>query len=352
MASYNTSKATITITERANGSLGTEAIEITYDSVDPALVTDEDVIGATDGAGLNTGIYAIKNIYLQTGYIPSFLLAPGFSCVPEIHRSMYAAAQNINGHWNAYMLSDIPIIDVNGTSVNLANAASWKKANGYTNDGETVYFPMAEGSDGRKYHLSVLAAANLQQLLVDNDAIPYMTASNTECSMITNLYMGEENTGRVFDDEVINNMLNRHGIASAAYVGGRWAIWGCHSADYNDENGDLVNISETNRMMLYYICNDFQMRRMSDVDKPMTANDIRAIVSEEQARLDALVKIGALTYGECYIVTDSDAMSDIMKGDYKFAFNVSTTPLAKSLTALVNWTEDGYQFYFEALRAA
>ena len=130
-------------------------------------------------------------------------------------------------------------------------------------------------------------------------------------------------------------------------MGGRWCIWGCHSADYDQESGDQINVSETNRMMLYYISNDFQHRRTLDVDKPLTANDIASIVAEEQTRLDALTKIGALTYGEAHLNADADAKSDIMNGDYSFTFNVTTTPLAKSLTAIVNWTEDGFTTYFE-----
>ncbi len=163
---------------------------------------------------------------------------------------------------------------------------------------------------------------------------------------IEHLYMGEDSTGRVYDDYLINNQLNKNGIASAAYVGGRWAIWGCHSADYSYEGGNQINVSETNRMMLYYISNDFQHRRTRDVDKPLTANDIKTIVAEEQTRLDALVKIGALTYGVVHLNAEADARSDIMNGDYSFTFNVTTTPLAKSLTAIVNWTDEGFVTYF------
>ena len=36
----------------------------------------------------------------------------------------------------------------------------------------------------------------------------------------------------------------------------------------------------------------------------------------------------------------------MMQGDYSFVFNVTTTPLAKSLTAIVNWTDDGYVTWF------
>lgn len=346
---YNWKKKTVTIAEITSGALGTEALTITYESANAAAVDTDDVIGVSDGAGLNTGIFCVKNVYQETGYIPSFLLAPGFSSIPGVHSAMIQNAQKINGHWDAYVLADLPIVDEKGTKITLATAAAWKKANGYTKENETVYFPMAAGTDGKKYHLSVLAMANLQELLVEQDGIPYKTASNTDCSIISNLYLGEDSTGRVFDDYLINNLLNKNGIASAAFVGGRWTIWGCHSADYDAENGDQINVAETNRMMLYYISNDFQHRRTRDVDKPLTANDVATIVSEEQARLDALVKIGALAYGEVHLNAEADARSDIMTGDYAFYFSVTTTPLAKSLTAIVNWTDEGFTTYFADL---
>lgn len=341
---YNVDKKTVVIAELKSKSLGTAALSITYSEIDPAAVTAADVIGTTDGYGLNTGCYAVQNVYQETGFIPSFLVAPGFSSVPSVHAAMAENSTKINGHWDAYLLADLPIQD-GEEAITMATVATWKNANGYNRENETVYFPMAAGVDGRKYHLSTLAAANLQLLMADQDGIPFRTASNTECAVIENLYLGESTTGRVYDDTLINSLLNRNGIASAAFVGGRWVIWGAHSADYSEDNADSVNVAETNRMMLYYISNDFQQRRSADVDKPLTVNDIQSIVAEEQSRLDALLKIGALIYGEVHMNAEPDDMSDIMQGDFSITFNVTTTPLAKSLTAVVNWTADGFTTY-------
>ena len=102
-------------------------------------------------------------------------------------------------------------------------------------------------------------------------------------------------------------------------------------------------------MMLYYISNDFQHRRTPDVDKPMTANDLQTIIAEEQTRIDALLNIGALTRGVVSLNADAQARSDIMNGDYSFLFDITTTPLAKSLTAIVNWTDEGFVTYFESV---
>ena len=74
---YNVEKKTITISELTAGALGTSALTITYNTIDASAVTTADVIGASDGLGLNTGIFAIKNVYQLTGYIPAYLAAPG-----------------------------------------------------------------------------------------------------------------------------------------------------------------------------------------------------------------------------------------------------------------------------------
>lgn len=345
---YSIEKKTITITELTSGALGTSELTITYETIDATAVTESDVIGSTDGLGLNTGLFAVKNVYQKTGYIPAYLASPGFSSVPAVHAAMYQNSVKVNGHWDVYMFVDLPIQD-NKTTLTLDTAKTFKNGNGYTKENETVFFPLAQGTDGRIYHLSVLAAANFQELLIAQDGIPYKTASNTDCSIIENLYLGASTTGRVYDDSIINEKLNKNGIASAAYVGGRWAIWGCHSADYDQNNGDQINVAETNRMMLYYISNDFQHRRTPDVDKPMTANDLNTIIAEEQTRIDALLNIGALTRGVVTLNADAQAKSDIMNGDYSFLFDITTTPLAKSLTAIVNWTDEGFVTYFESM---
>ena len=344
--SYNYLKKNIVIAELTAGSLGASALTITYDEIDASAVTANAVIGATDGNGMNTGLYAIKNVYQITGMIPSYLMAPGWSELPAVHAVMAQVSLKINNHWDAWMFTDLPISD-NGTALTLDSAVTWKNANNYNKDNETVSFPMFVGTDGKYYHASVIRAANFLALLADNDGIPYHTASNTDAGIIANLWLGADSVGRVYDDTLINEKLVKNGICSAAYVGGRWAIWGAHAASYDQENGDTINVSETNVMMLYYVSNDFQHRRVRDVDKPLSANDIQAIVSEEQARLDALVKIGALTYANAFLNTDAIARSDMYNGDYMFTFDVTTTPLAKSLTALVNWVDDGFATYFD-----
>lgn len=349
---YNIDRQIITLTEMKSGGLGTAQLTITYDSVDPSKVTGETIIGESDGMGLNTGLHAIKNVYQATGFTPAFLLAPGFSSDPDVHKAMLNCAAKVNKHWDVIVYADIPIVDKDGGAVTLLTASNWKTANGYNSENEKVFFPLVEGTDGKTYHISVLAAANLENLLVQQDGVPYKSCSNTDCPIIRNLYLGEDNKGRVYDDSLINEMLNQHGITSAAYVGGRWAIWGSSAAAYGPDDDTGMNVFDTNRMMLFWYSNDFQKRRSKDVDKPVTLNDLQTIAAEEKARLEGLMKIGALTYGDAYINADAIAYSDVVNGDYSFAFALSTTPLAKSLTGYMRWSEEGYIAFYENMRNA
>ena len=348
VAAYNIARKQIVITEARSGGLGTAALTIEYYTATASAVTAADVIGATDGNGLNTGIFAVRSVYQTCGVVPSVLMAPGWSELPAVHAAMYQNSQKINGHWDAWMFTDIPIMD-GGTAVTMETAYAWKTANGYDKDNETVSFPMAVGTDGNKYHLSVIRCANFLSLLADNDGIPYHTASNTAAAVIANLWLGASAVGRVYDDSIINEKLNKNGICSACYVGRKWVIWGAHAASYDEENATQINVSETNLMMLYYLSNDFQGRRVIDVDKPMSANDIQSLVAEEQTRLDALVKIRALTYGTVVLDASEIAKSDMYSGDFLFYFDVTTTPIIKSLKTIVNWVDDGYATYYDVL---
>lgn len=347
---YNAAKETIEIVSIGDG-LGTDALTLTYYTVTPNTVAAADIVGATDGLGTNTGLYAINDVYNKTGMIPAYLIVPGWSSNGTVHAAMANVTKKVNGHWDMWMFTDLPLLN-GSTPLTLATVAEYKAQNGFTCENESVYFPMAAGTDGNKYHLSVLAAANFQELLADNEGIPYHSASNTEAGIIKDLYMGEANVGKVFDDQMINKYLNKNGINSAAFVGGRWVIWGAHAADYNQTDANEVNVAETNRMMLYYLGNDFQKRRPVNVDQPLTANDIASIAAEEQQRLDALVAIGALIFGEASINADPIARSDVYRGDFVFAFRVTVTPLAKSLTAYVTWASDGFETYYTELTEA
>ena len=73
------------------------------------------------------------------------------------------------------------------------------------------------------------------------------------------------------------------------------------------------------------------------------------ILAYDREHIVIALNIGALTRGVVTLNADAQARSDIMNGDYSFLFDITTTPLAKSLTAIVNWTDEGFVTYFESV---
>ena len=348
-AAYDYARKAIIATEITGGAgFGTSALSVSYKKATPDTVTASQVIGTSDGYGVNTGIQAVRDVYNLTGHIPAYLLAPGFSSVPSVHAALSQNSQKIAKHWNAWIFADIPVMD-NTTPITLATAPAWKQNNGYNLPNESVFFPLGKGTDGNVYHLSVLAAANFQELLIRNSGIPYMTYSNTEAAILEDLYFTASTPAAVYTDDIITSCLNSNGINSAAYAGGRWVLWGMFPGNYSDSDEALSNNFDTCLMMLYYLTNDFQHRRTVDVDKPMAVNALKSIVAEEQARVDALLGIGALTYGKVTLDATREARSDVYKGDFRILYNITTMPLAKSLTAVANWTDEGFELYFTAM---
>lgn len=340
---------TLILRETSSGALGTTSLTITYKNADLTDIDGDLIIGSDANAstGTNgTGLYALKSVYQQTRFVPAYLVVPGFSSDKAVHDVMCEVSQKVNSHWDMYLFTDLPVVDVENDDAPImpAGAAAWKAANGYDKPFETVCYPMIEISGGRKMHMSVMRAMNMQQLLNEESGIPYRSASNTDAPEIVKLSYAE-GVDFQMDETMVNEYLNKHGIASAAYVAGRWAMWGAHAANYEFGESDRGTF-ETDMMMLYYVSNDFQMRRAGDVDKPMSMNDIRSIMSEEQARLSSLISIGALIYGVVEQDNELMAFSDVINGDFKFSFKVTTTPLAKSLTALVGWTDEGFVSYY------
>ena len=76
---------------------------------DVSKVTKADVIGGIDAStGSRTGLELVEEVFPRFGLVPSQLLAPGFSDDPAVAVVIGAKAANINGHFKATGLVDVP----------------------------------------------------------------------------------------------------------------------------------------------------------------------------------------------------------------------------------------------------
>lgn len=108
-AEYNYGKGAVVITSLKPDVPITGTIAATYYEVDATLVDAADIIGSATDDGKYTGLGALQLVYQTSFDITNLLAAPGWSQLPDVYNAMVAACQQINGHWNAFVLADIPL---------------------------------------------------------------------------------------------------------------------------------------------------------------------------------------------------------------------------------------------------
>ena len=320
-------------------------VSITFDEVDPSMVTEEEIIGGTSSAYVKTGISVVDLVYQTFNKVPTILDAPAFSHKPKVDEALKLASQKINGHWYAWVNSNLAA-DANTNVIEKAKA--FKTANLYNDTGETSCWPMAQ-KEGRVFHLSTLTTVAMQQVDFNNDNIPYETPSNKGLD-ITGLCL--EDGTKIEFDKIAANELNSKGIKTAIYWGGKWVLWGPHTSAYEyGKEMDPRDKFDCNVRMLYYLLNDFQLRYGIEVDKPMTRSKIETILNDYQEKIDSLVNKGALLYGQINFNQSDNQISDIVEGDFNFDISTTVTPPGKSINATLQYTTKGINILFGGAQA-
>ena len=191
----------------------TGTVTATYNEVDTAAITAEDIIGGVTQAGEYSGLGCLALVYPELNMIPNLLACPGWSHIPTVYEAMITAGMKINGHWDAFIYADMPLIHEGAAVDTIEKAIAWKKDNGYNNERSKVFWPQAQDTAGRIYHKACLAA--WRTLLVDegNYGVPMETPSNKPIP-VAKQYFGADSTNRGFDQQR-GNELNAAGITTA-----------------------------------------------------------------------------------------------------------------------------------------
>lgn len=316
---------------------------VTYYPIDASGITASDIIGSVNADGSSTGLAAIKQLYTKYNAVTNLIAAPGWSEDPEVYTAMVAASQKINGHWEAFVIADIP---TSSTVDTIAKAKAWQTTNGYTSERSKVCWPQKIDGSGKVYHLSTTCAATMLRVDLSHESVPMESPSNKEI-MATGQYfgVGSDNTG--YDQNEVND-LNEVGITSLCFWDGRWVLWGSHTAAYKyGTTMDPRGIFDVNFRMLEFITNGFQRRHGTEIDSPMTPGMKDSIINTENEELDRLVGLGAII-GDPSVefLENANSTSDVMQGDFVFDIQFTNTPPFKSGTARVCYTDDGFAAYF------
>lgn len=345
---YNFTKGTVIITSLIDDSPLTGTLTASFYEVDDTAIGDEDIIGGVTASGEYSGLSSIALLYPEQFAVCNLIAAPGWSHSPAVYNAMLTTSQKINGHWDSFVVADLPLVDGSAQAVDtITKAVAWKKNNAFTGERSKVYWPQGIDNLGNVYHLSTLAVVELMRADFSHNSVPMETCGNKAIPIIKQ-YFGANATNRGFSQQE-GKELTQNGISTAVAWGGEWVLWGDHTAAYTyGADVDPRAIFDVSMRMLMHITNDFQREWSPKIDKPMTRALKDEIINREQEKLDGYVSMGALL-GEPKIVflESENSTTDIMNGDFRWDIAVTPTPPLKSASVYVAYTDAGFSVYYE-----
>lgn len=302
----------------ASGTINSNSVYVTYKTVNPTLVTKNDIIGGVNvTTGATKGFELIDDVYSRFNVIPDLLLAPGYSHDSEVAAVMKAKT-DIMGLFKAKALIDVDTsIVTTYTGVN-----SWKTTNNITDESCILCYPMVT-LGGKKYPMSVHIAGVIANTDYSNDSCPSVSPSN-HSMQVDGLCLTD---GTESDINFIKaNYLNSIGVMTCLNFVGGFKAWGNETAAYptsTDVTEYFINVSR----MFEWVAKTFILTFWSSLDGNITRRFIDSIVDSFNIYLNGLTPTKILG-GRIEWTSDDNTITDLMAG--KIKFKVYLTPPSPS----------------------
>lgn len=321
----------------------TTSVTATFNVVDPSLVDADDIIGTTTADGEKTGLDAVSLIYQVNEKVSNLLAAPGWSDQKSVYQKMLKAATQINGHWDAFVIADIPLSANTNTK---EKAIAWKKSNDYNDERSKVCWPKWELTDKTLYHLSTLTVWRAMLTDATHQSIPMETPANKQIPS-GRQFFGTDSKNKGYDQQTCNE-LTQNGITTACFWGGMNVLWGDHTAAYEfGKKQDKRVIFDNSIRMMMYVSNSFQEDHAFEIDKPMDKARAESIRVSEQEKADALASMGALIGKPVVTFEETDnPVADMVEGNFVWRNKMTPTPPFKSGTLKVAYTDEAFKTYY------
>ena len=338
VAAYN-DKEECVISVVAGGALDEElSMFINYDKVDASAVTANDIIGGIDATtGKKKGLEALNDVFPLYRLVPGIVLAPGWSHIPNVAAVMKAKAGNINEHFKAIILTDVPTATVK----KYGDVAAWKETNSYTGNDQVVCWPMVRMGDS-KYYLSTHILGVISQTDSANDDIPFVSPPNKGIQ-ITGTCLADDTEIVLGPNEAA--LLNGNGIVTALNFIGGWKSWGNRTGCYPG-NTDPKDAFICIRRMFNWHAQTFILTYWQKVDDPMNKRLIQTVLDSENIRLNGLTARGALLGGRVEFQEDENPLTDLIDGIVKFHTYLTPPVPAREIDNVIEFDPSYFSVLF------
>lgn len=300
----------VVISVLSGGNISGTEVKVSYDYLDPSMVTDADVIGGYDSAtNTYTGIETVQTVYPKFAIVPSLLLAPGFSHKATVGAVLIAKTAKINGSFNAQA-----VLDVEG--LNKDQAILDKGTKQYSDKSAFICWPKAKIGD-RTYWYSAIVAALLARTDAENDGVPYKSPSNKPIPVTA---MVNASGQEIYLDQVQGNTLNAKGIVTALHLS-RWRAWGNNTSFYDADSEEAYDPKDrfiAIRRMFDWWGNSFIQNYFEKVDDPANYRLIESIVDSENIRANGFQARGQIAGARIEFRASDNPISQILNGKIRF----------------------------------
>lgn len=305
-----------------------ESVTVESSSLDPSKVTKEDIIGGYDvKTGKESGFEAVRQVYPRTGLVPAFLLAPGWSHIPEVGAVMLAKSRYINGVFKAECLLDLPTAETKlYTDVPKA-----KEDTGYQDEMGIVLWPMVEAGGKRMYYSAVFGAM-AAYTDASNDNVPSLYLSN---KLLTVDKAVLADGTEVFMDREQANTLSGIGVVTLISEG-NWRSWGNNTSIY-PAGTDTKDRWIACRRMFSWMANSLITIYSEKVDSPANFRLIESIVDSENIRLNSYISAGKLAGGRIVYNEDENSVENVLTGQVIFHIYMAAFTPAEDIVFILKF---------------
>lgn len=326
----------ITLLDDGTASAASSLI-LAYDELDPTAVNEDDIIGGISVSdGSVKGLECLNKVFPLTGLVPGIVLAPGWSHEPTVAAVMKAKAGNINSHFKAITLNDVPTESVK----KYTDVKNWMNQNSYNDTAQVVCWPMVKMGDDI-YHMSTHVLGVIATVDSSNGDIPYESPSNK--SMQINGCCLKDGTEVVLGPDEAG-YLNGQGVVTALNFIGGWKCWGNRTACY-PSNTDPKDAFISIRRMFYWHAQTFIQTYWAKVDKPINKRLIQTVLDSENMRLNGLTGQGVILGGRVEFRDDENPVTNLMDGIIKFHTYLTPPAPAREIENVLEYDPA----YFETL---
>lgn len=305
-----------------------ERVTVESSSLDPSKVTKEDIIGGYDvKTGKESGFEAVRQVYPRTGLVPAFLLAPGWSHIPEVGAVMLAKSRYINGVFKAECLLDLPTAETKLYT----DVPKVKEEIGYQDEMGIVLWPMVE-ADGKRMYYSAMFGAMAAYTDASNDNVPSLYLSNKPLAVDKAVLAdGTE----VFMDREQANTLNKVGVVTLISEG-NWRSWGNNTSIY-PVGTDVKDRWIACRRMFSWMANSLITIYNDKVDSPANFRLIESIVDSENIRLNSYIADGKLAGGRIVYNEDENSVENVLTGQVIFHIYMAAFTPAEDIVFILKF---------------